>query len=128
MDKDIVLGSTSYGIHKDDLMFTVNGVDVRVFGSQGQQRTASLSAKLAEIEIMREVKGKAPVLLLDDVFSELDEGRQKFLMKSIQGVQSIITCTGIEDSVIKEIIKKTSENDESRVFKVENGSVTENVN
>ncbi len=116
LERDILLGNTSVGVHKDDLGFYINGTDVRIFGSQGQQRTASLSAKLAEIELIKEKKHKIPVLLLDDVLSELDEHRQKYLIKSIYGIQSIITCTGIED-----IMSKISE--KATVFKVENGNV-----
>ena len=96
-EKDIAHGSTSVGIHRDDLIFSVNGVDCRIYGSQGQQRTASLSAKLAEVRFIREHKGHDPVLLLDDVLSELDKDRQHFLMESIENIQIIMTCTGAED-------------------------------
>jgi DNA replication and repair protein RecF len=98
-ERDIFLGATGVGVHKDDLCFDINGFDARVYGSQGQQRTACLCAKLAEISVIKRQKRKSPVLLLDDVLSELDETRQRFLMKNIDGVQSIITCTGVEDAI-----------------------------
>jgi DNA replication and repair protein RecF len=97
LEKDIIMGTTTTGVHKDDLCFTINGEDARTYGSQGQQRTASLSAKLAEIELVRETKRQSPILLLDDVLSELDRKRQRFLLDSVKDVQSVITCTGIED-------------------------------
>ncbi|MCL2351667.1 MAG: DNA replication/repair protein RecF [Firmicutes bacterium] len=96
-EKDMYLGFTSVGVHKDDLQFSVNGSDVRAYGSQGQQRTASLSAKLSEIEIIREHKKESPVLLLDDVLSELDKSRQRLLCGKIEDIQTVITCTGLED-------------------------------
>jgi len=114
--RDIFIGSTSVGPHKDDILFLINGSEVKTYGSQGQQRTAALSAKLAEIEIIKNETGETPVLLLDDVLSELDEGRQYYLMESIKDIQTIITCTGIEDS-IKKYIKKAA------VFNVENGVI-----
>jgi DNA replication and repair protein RecF len=95
--RDIIYGSTSVGIHKDDLMFSVNEIDVRTYGSQGQQRTASLAAKLAEVCLMREWKNQDPILLLDDVLSELDEHRQHFLLDCVKNIQTVITCTGIEE-------------------------------
>lgn len=116
IDKDILYGSTTVGPHKDDIIFYVNQNDVKLFGSQGQQRTAALSAKLAEIEIIKSETGQTPILLLDDVLSELDEGRQHFLLESICDIQTIITCTGIEDS-----IKKYAE--KSSVFQIKNGTV-----
>ena len=102
-ERDIILGTTSAGIHKDDILFTINGIPARNFGSQGQQRTAALSAKLAEIEIMRSSANSTPVLLLDDVLSELDGSRQKFLMTQINDLQTIITCTGLEDVLTRNL-------------------------
>jgi DNA replication and repair protein RecF len=99
LEKDILTGSTSVGAHKDDLLFSIDGEDARTYGSQGQQRTASLAAKLAEISLIREAKSVSPILLLDDVLSELDRKRQRYLLDSIQDVQSVITCAGIEDSL-----------------------------
>jgi len=98
--RDIILGSTSHGIHKDDITFMINGISARNFGSQGQQRTAALSAKLAEIEIIKQSTGETPVLLLDDVLSELDSNRQKFLLSQITNLQALITCTGLEDVLL----------------------------
>ena len=98
-DKDIKLKVTGKGPHRDDLAFMVNGIDIRKFGSQGQQRTAALSLKLAEIEIVKRMTGHVPVLLLDDVLSELDSNRQNYLLKTIGDIQTIITCTGLDDLV-----------------------------
>jgi DNA replication and repair protein RecF len=96
-DKDLLLKSTGRGPHRDDLSFLVNGVDIRKYGSQGQQRSAALSLKLAEIELVKESTGDIPVLLLDDVLSELDTGRQHYLLDSIGQIQTFITCTGLEE-------------------------------
>ena len=96
LERDIALGSTSAGIHKDDIVFQINGEDVRIYGSQGQQRTAALSAKLAEVRLMTERKQTSPVLLLDDVMSELDESRQNCLIRSIENIQTIMTGTNAD--------------------------------
>lgn len=101
LERDIMLGSTSSGIHKDELLFFINGNDARIYGSQGQQRCASLAAKLAEIDLIRGEKGDKPVLLLDDVLSELDKTRQEWLMDAIQSIQTVVTCTGVEDTIKK---------------------------
>lgn len=98
-EKDLRLKLTHTGPHRDDLMFEVGDVDIRRFGSQGQQRTAALSLKLAEIELVKKISQDSPVLLLDDVLSELDENRQHALLESIREVQTLITCTGIDDFV-----------------------------
>jgi len=90
-------GMTMVGPHRDDLAFAINGKDVQSFGSQGQQRTAALSLKLAELELMREEIGEYPILLLDDVLSELDQKRQTQLIETFQSrVQTFITTTGLE--------------------------------
>lgn len=117
IQRDIYLGSTNFGPHKDDILFSIHGKDVKSFGSQGQQRTTALAARLAEIDLIREETGEEPVLLLDDVLSELDETRQRYLMESINGLQAFLTCTGIED-VIKKYISKDN------LFYVENGRIT----
>jgi DNA replication and repair protein RecF len=104
-DKDIFRGATSEGIHTDDIEFTINGISARHFGSQGQQRTAALSAKLAEIEIIKESTHETPILLLDDVLSELDKHRQKYLLEQISNLQTIVTCTGTEEFQIKNFNK-----------------------
>lgn len=114
--KDIRFGVTSYGPHKDDIIFYINGNDVRKYGSQGQQRTAALSLKLAEIEFVKQTIHDTPVLLLDDVLSELDEKRQNFLMESIGDIQTIVTCTGIEEFINNRV-------NLDRIFKIINGQI-----
>lgn len=98
-DKDIRMKMTHTGPHRDDLLFQIKDLDIRRFGSQGQQRTTALSLKLAEIELVRNSSKDAPILLLDDVLSELDGNRQHYLLESIHDVQTLITCTGIEDFI-----------------------------
>lgn len=98
-EKDIKLKQTSIGPHRDDFSFMAGGVDIRKFGSQGQQRTAALSLKLSEIELVKKVTKDIPLLLLDDVLSELDSSRQNYLLNSIGNIQTIITCTGLEEFV-----------------------------
>lgn len=93
--KDIYRGSTSIGPHRDDVKISVNGLDLRSYGSQGQQRTGALCLKLAEVEFLRQTAGEYPILLLDDVMSELDRGRRLELLEYIlrSDIQSIITAT-----------------------------------
>ena len=99
-DRDIRMKSTTVGPHRDDICFTTGqGIDVRKFGSQGQQRTAALSLKLSEIELVKRLINDTPVLLLDDVLSELDKHRQNYLLDSIHDIQTIITCTGLDEFV-----------------------------
>lgn len=93
---DIRRGYTSAGPHRDELELTLNGANVRIFGSQGQQRTAALSLKLSELELIKAEKGESPVLLLDDVLSELDEPRQRALLEAMSGCQTFLTCTTLE--------------------------------
>ncbi|MCL1965479.1 MAG: DNA replication/repair protein RecF [Firmicutes bacterium] len=95
--EDVRRGTTSHGPHRDDLRMTLCGHDTRAFASQGQQRTAALSLKLAELDVMREVIGESPVLLLDDVMSELDVNRRKMLLRRMRDVQTLITCTHMSD-------------------------------
>lgn len=97
LEKDVYRGFTGAGPHRDDLALKLNDLDVRTFGSQGQQRTAALSLKLSEIALIRSIRGESPVLLLDDVFSELDGRRQKLLLGAVEGCQCFITCTGLEE-------------------------------
>ena len=97
--RDIKAKITSVGPHRDDFCFMVDGIDIRRYGSQGQQRTAALSLKLAEIELVKKITGDTPILLLDDVLSELDCKRQNQLLGSIGEIQTIITCTGMEEFV-----------------------------
>jgi len=98
--RDMAQGTTTSGIHKDDIHFTINNISARFFGSQGQQRTAALSTKLAEIEIIKQSTGETPILLLDDVLSELDGSRQQFLLAQIKDLQTLVTCTGLEDVLL----------------------------
>lgn len=116
-DKDIRFKCTNVGPHKDDLTFLVNGKDVRKYGSQGQQRTVALSLKLAEIELVKKLIHDTPILLLDDVLSELDSNRQNFLLDSIGDIQTIVTCTGLEEFINSRISV-------NKVFKVVDGKVT----
>ena len=98
-EKDLKLRYTTTGPHKDDLGFYVNGIDIRKFGSQGQQRTSALSLKLSEIELVKKIINDTPVLLLDDVLSELDSSRQNHLLNSLSNIQTLITCTGVDEFV-----------------------------
>lgn len=117
-DKDIRLCQTTVGPHRDDMKFSVNGIDIRKFGSQGQQRTSALSLKLSEIHLVKKVIGDTPVLLLDDVLSELDSNRQNYLLNSINDIQTVITCTGLE-----EFVKNRFQID--KIFQVVHGEVFE---
>lgn len=117
-EKDIRLKQTSVGPHRDDFCFMVGNIDIRRFGSQGQQRTAALSLKLSEIELVKKIAKDTPVLLLDDVLSELDSSRQNYLLSSIGDVQTIITCTGLD-----EFVNNRFEID--KVFKIVEGVVNE---
>ena len=88
---------TSVGPHRDDLYLALNGVDARAFGSQGQQRTLALSLKLSELQVMRDALGEWPLLMLDDVMSELDPSRRRQLLGCLKGVQTLVTCTDMND-------------------------------
>jgi DNA replication and repair protein RecF len=116
-DRDIKAKMTTVGPHRDDFSIMVGNLDIRKFGSQGQQRTAALSLKLSEIELVKKITKDSPVLLLDDVLSELDSSRQNYLLNSIGGIQTIITCTGLEEFVNNRF-------EINRVFKVDDGTVT----
>lgn len=116
MQKDIKAKFTGVGPHRDDFAFIVNGVDIRKYGSQGQQRTAALSLKLAEIELVKQITKDTPILLLDDVLSELDSNRQNYLLKSIGDIQTIITCTGLDEFVNNRF-------EINKLFKVVNGAI-----
>ena len=98
-ERDRKLCQTSVGPHRDDISFLIGDIDIRKYGSQGQQRTAALSLKLSEIELVKKTIGDTPVLLLDDVLSELDSNRQNYLLNSIHDIQTIITCTGLDEFV-----------------------------
>jgi DNA replication and repair protein RecF len=115
--REIERGTTLFGPHRDDLLFYVNKRDVQTFGSQGQQRTTALSLKLAEIELIHSEIGEYPVLLLDDVLSELDDYRQSHLLNTIQGkVQTFVTTTSVE-GIDHQTLKEAS------TFIVESGNI-----
>lgn len=113
---DIMRGITSKGPHRDEILFFINEKEVKIFGSQGQQRTTLLSLKLAELKYICEKTGSNPILLLDDVFSELDMMRQRFLIKYIENIQTIITCTDVG-------YFKSFYSPDFYIYKVENGRV-----
>ncbi|MDZ5471643.1 DNA replication/repair protein RecF [Bacillus sp. 31A1R] len=116
-NREIDRGVTLFGPHRDDLLFFVNGRDVQTFGSQGQQRTTALSVKLAEIELIHSEIGEYPILLLDDVLSELDDYRQSHLLNTIQGkVQTFVTTTSV-DGIDHQTLK------EAAAYQVEAGSM-----
>jgi DNA replication and repair protein RecF len=116
-DKDLSLKMTNVGPHRDDLNFLMGEVDIRKYGSQGQQRTAALSCKLAEIDLVKTIIKENPVLLLDDVLSELDRQRQNYLLNNIGDIQTIITCTGLEEFVNHRFAY-------DKIFQVVNGTVS----
>lgn len=116
-DRDIRMKQTSIGPHRDDFAFLNKDVDIRKYGSQGQQRTAALSLKLSEIELVKKIAKDTPILLLDDVLSELDSNRQNYLLNSIGDIQTIITCTGLEEFVNNRF-------EVNKIYKVKNGVVT----
>ena len=116
-ERDLKLSQTTSGPHKDDCIFKIGVCDIRKYGSQGQQRTAALSLKLSEIELVKRVTKDTPVLLLDDVLSELDSNRQNHLLNSIGDIQTIITCTGLDDFINNRF-------EINKIFKVTAGTVT----
>jgi DNA replication and repair protein RecF len=116
-DQEIRRGMTVAGPHRDDFIFSINDKDVQSFASQGQQRTAALSVKLAEIELMNEEVGEYPILLLDDVLSELDHHRQTQLIETFQSkVQTFITTTGIESVNFSKL-------QDAKVYRVKDGNI-----
>lgn len=114
--QDKYLRNTSRGPHKDDMKIMINKIDARKYGSQGQQRTAALSLKLAEIILIKEEKEESPILLLDDVMSELDNERQKFLVNSLKDVQIFLTTTELHDEVKNSL-------PEGKIINVEKGVI-----
>lgn len=117
-ERDMRQCMTSVGPHRDDLLFSIGEVDIRRFGSQGQQRTSALSLKLSEIELVKRSIHDTPVLLLDDVLSELDSNRQNYLLNSIHDTQTLITCTGLDEFVKNRFHI-------NKIFKVVQGTVEE---
>ncbi|MGF7018809.1 DNA replication and repair protein RecF [Lachnospiraceae bacterium PF1-21] len=115
-ERDIYHKSTTVGPHRDDICFEIEGIDARVYGSQGQQRTVALSLKLAEIELIKSYTNQNPILLLDDVLSELDEKRQNYLLDNIKNIQTLITCTGLDEFVNHRFAV-------NKVFMVDDGNV-----
>ena len=115
-ERDLQLKMTGAGPHRDDISFMIRKIDIRKFGSQGQQRTTALSLKLAEIEMVKRVVNDKPILLLDDVLSELDRNRQNYLLDNINDIQTIITCTGLEEFINNRITI-------DQVYKVVEGTV-----
>lgn len=115
-EKDLRFGQTSVGPHRDDLCFMIKEIDVRKYGSQGQQRSCALSLKLSEIELVKKSIKETPILILDDVLSELDSNRQNFLLNSIHDIQTIITCTGLDEFVRNRF-------EINKIFKVVNGTI-----
>ena len=96
-EEDLRRVTTTAGPHRDDLLLTLAGEDMRAFASQGQMRTAVLSLRLSELDMLTSRQGEAPLLLLDDVLSELDAGRRMRLLERIGGIQTLLTCTDLSD-------------------------------
>lgn len=115
---DLKQKTTTVGPHKDDIQFFINDMNVKKYGSQGQQRTVALSVKLAELNLIKEETGFDAVLLLDDVMSELDQNRQEYLIKTFKNNQLFITTTDISDELVNKFGKK-------KIFFVENGQIKE---
>ena len=108
--------TTTRGPHKDDISFYANGINMRSFGSQGQQRTCALSLKLAELSLIREETGEDAILLLDDVMSELDVERQEYLIKTLKENQIFITTADIDRQLLSSF-------PEAEIIRVENGKI-----
>ena len=117
-EKDRRLKISSTGPHRDDFQVIVNDIDLRHYGSQGQQRSAALSLKLSEIDLVEKRIQDMPVLLLDDVLSELDSSRQKKLLQSIEKTQTFLTCTGMDELIGHQFRV-------DRVFHIEDGRIKE---
>lgn len=117
IENEIFRKNSLYGPHKDDIIVKINNKDFKYFGSQGQQRSAVLAIKLAEIEIIKNEIGEYPVLLLDDVLSELDNKRKSFLINYIKNIQTIITST--DDNDLKELVK----NNNKKIFHINEGNI-----
>ena len=113
MEKDVELGYTTVGPHRDDIKIKINGLDARVYGSQGQQRTGALSLIIGQLKIFKEHFGEYPVLILDDAMSELDGVRRNSLLSMLEGVQTLITCTDAEIMSFKD----------AKFFQIENGRI-----
>lgn len=114
-NEDIRQGSTSIGIHRDDLYIEIDGKDSRIYGSQGQQRSGVIALKLAEATLLKRITGEFPIMLLDDVMSELDAGRQSYILSQLKNMQVFITCCD-------DIHSRTA--DKSQVFKMAKGKLS----
>ena len=115
-EQELKQKTTLTGPHRDDMVFLIDHIDIRKFGSQGQQRSAALSLKLAEIVLVQRLTHDPPVLLLDDILSELDSSRQNHLLDNIHHIQTILTCTGLDD-----LIEHRFQMD--KIFKVVDGKI-----
>jgi len=115
--KDFEKGITTVGPHRDDFSVYINNIETKSYGSQGQQRTAVLTIKFSSLRIIKEITGEYPILLLDDVLSELDFNRKRYVLSCIGDIQTIITCTGSND--IKDYLDS-----KSKIFTVSNGIVS----
>ncbi len=111
---DMFTSTTSVGPHRDDIIFKINGISARNFGSQGQKRSIALALKLAGAEVIKEISGEYPICLLDDVMSELDENRQNYILNHIRNWQSFITCC--DTSNVKNLMS-------GKVIKIKSGGV-----
>ena len=119
LQRDIILGKTTFGIHHDDIKFKFNDLDIKDYGSEGQQKNAIIAYKLTEIEIFKSIKDDFPILILDDLFSELDQNKINNILDLIDNnIQTFITTTEI-DKIKESIIKN------SKIFKVLDGDVRE---
>ncbi len=113
-DTDRKMRCTTRGIHRDDLSLEVDGSPVRLYGSRGQQRSCAIALKLAEAKICRAVSGETPIILLDDVMSELDQSRQSYILNQIRGYQVLITCCDVSNTLRLE---------SGSIFLVEDGQI-----
>jgi len=121
LNKEIMYGMTLYGIHRDDFLFCLNDKSLIMYGSQGQQRCSVLSLKLSEVEIFREITKEAPILLLDDIFSEIDNNKKNKLLTYINNdIQTIITTTDLN-----KIQKKIK--DVAKIFVIEDGNIKKTI-
>ena len=120
LEKEIKLKSTLYGPHRDDFSFNIEDNNLREFGSQGQQKMAVISLKLSEIEVFKDFKQTSPIILLDDVFSDLDNKKKNNLLKHIKGDMQVIITTTDLDSIDEKLLSK------AKLIHIENGQILEN--
>ena len=114
--QDLRQGFTGAGIHRDDLEIQVDGMPVRTYGSQGQQRSSVIALKLAEASLLKKATGENPIMLLDDVMSELDESRQDYILNHLKGMQVFITCCDISNAARLK---------SGRIFRISQGTLAE---